>query len=72
MFGIGREDLRYVREWSEGSPLSPRVVGRPSVKSGSGREVRPNVREWSGGPLGCSELVGRTSVMSGSGRKGLR
>ena len=54
MSGSGREFFPNVREWSEGPPSSPGVVGRPYRMSGSlfrmtgsGRLALPNVREWS-------------------------
>ena len=54
MSGRGREALLDVREWSEGLPGCPGVVGRRSQMSLSGREALPDVWERSGGPPGCS------------------
>ena len=67
MSGSGWEAHCYVQEWSEGPPLSPRVVGRPSRKSGCDRDTLPDVRVWSKGPPGCPLLVGMPSRMSVSG-----
>ena len=60
MYGSCREAFPDVRELSEGPPVYPGVVGRPSQLSGSGGrpsrmsgsgwETLPNVPEWSGGP----------------------
>ena len=44
MSRIFLEDLPDVLEWSEVSPLCPKVVGRPSRMSRSGREILPE--EW--------------------------
>ena len=84
MPGSGRKALADVREWLEGPPKCPGVVGRPSRMAGSGgkplqisgssRESLPDIREWSGGPSGYPEVVGRTSTtnrMFGSGRENL-
>ena len=43
MSGSCWEALQDVREWSEGPPGFPGVVGRPSRMSGSGREILPDV-----------------------------
>ena len=57
MSGSSQEAFPDIREWSEGPPEFPRVVGktsrvigRPSRMCGSGRETLSDVREWSGGP----------------------
>ena len=63
----GREALPDVREWSDGPPECPGVVGRPSWMSGSGRVALPDVREWLGNPAGCLGVVWRPSQMSKSG-----
>ena len=41
MPGSDRESFPEVREWSEGHPGCPGVVGRPSLMSGCDREVLP-------------------------------
>ena len=53
----GRESLPDVREWSEGPPRCPGLVGRPSQMSGSCWKTLPDVREWSGDPLECLGVV---------------
>ena len=74
----GLKAIPNVREWSEGPPKYPGVVGgppgcpgevwRPSRLSWSGRVALPDVREWLGDPTKCPGVVGRPSQMSGSGR----
>ena len=50
MFGIARQELPEIREWSGGPPECPEMVGRLSRMLGNGREAIPDVWMWSGGP----------------------
>ena len=82
MFGIGREALPDVQEWSGVFSGCLEAVGRPSRMSGSDQEALPDVQEalsnvrecsegppgYSGGPLRCPGVVERPSLMSKSGR----
>ena len=85
MSGSGREALPFlgealpdVREWLEGPPGGPGVVGRPSLisvkpsrMSRSGWKTLPVVREQSGGPPKFAGEVGSPTRISGSGREAL-
>ena len=66
-----RKALLDIQKWSVHPPVSPGVVGRPSLMSGSVRETITDVREWSRGYPECTGVVGRSSWMSGSGRDSL-
>ena len=60
MYGIGREALLDVREWSKGYPKYLGVVRRPSRMS-----------EWLGDPTECPVVVRRISRMSGNDREAI-
>ena len=68
MSGNGREAILDFREWSDGFPGCPGVVGWPSRMSGNGRKALPDVQEWlrnlprcTGNPSGCLGVVGSPS-----------
>ena len=53
----GRESLPYVREWLEGPPRCPGVVGSPYTNVLEWSGGPSDVLEWSGGPPGCPGVV---------------
>ena len=76
MLGSGWETLLEVRKWSvtlpevwnwSGDPPGgPKVVGRPSRRSGTDWQTLPKIQKWSGGSPEGSEVFGRPSRKSGS------
>ena len=80
-FGIGRETLPMVRNWSGDPPGGPELVGKPSRRCGSIWDNRPEFRKWSrypskfrnwsGDPTGGPEVDGRSFHSYGSSRKAL-